>query len=95
MARFRPWVKIGWPVEFVEKPVRIAVLNEEGYLDVTACVRTLPKECPVPMTVEKVLLLKYPLLSIVVRDCRISTSRGACTTLIASGLDDWPTPRRS
>jgi len=65
---------MAWPVEFIEKPVRMAVLNVSGYLEVTASVRTLPKECPVPTMVEKVLLLKYPLFSIVASVCRISTS---------------------
>lgn len=42
MARLRPVRKTGRAVEFVEKPVRIAALRSEGYLDVRAWVRMDP-----------------------------------------------------
>lgn len=67
MPKFKPVRKTGPPVELVEKPVKIAVSSEVGYKDVTASVRALPNEWPVPITLEKVLLLKEPALSIVMR----------------------------
>lgn len=55
-------------MELVEKPVKIAVLSDDGYCDVTASVKMLPKEWPVPTTLGKVMLLKEPVLSIVMSD---------------------------
>ncbi len=60
-----------------------------------AWVRIEPKEWPVPMTVENVEFEMEPDFSVVMRECRISTSSGACTTERASGVEDLPTPRRS